>query len=109
MLNYNTSIKEDKSYADLEFKEIKPRKINKRRYYSLSQIEIIKKIKFLLRNKGMTISGVKNLLLSNTNKLDGNDVNSLERDYYKKLLKIKSKALLEKINKVKLNGKKNSS
>ena len=96
-------------YWEKEFKEIKPRKINKRRYYSLSQIEIIKKIKFLLRNKGMTISGVKNLLLSNTNKLDGNDVNSLERDYYKKLLKIKSKALLEKINKVKLNGKKNSS
>ena len=96
-------------YWEKEFKEIKPRKINKRRYYSLSQIEIIEKIKFLLRNKGMTISGVKNLLLSNTNKLDGNDVNSLERDYYKKLLKIKSKALLEKINKVKLNGKKNSS
>ena len=96
-------------YWEKEFKEIKPRKINKRRYYSLRQIEIIKKIKFLLRNKGMTISGVKNLLLSNTNTLDDNDVNSLERDYYKKLLKIKSKALLEKINKVKLNGKKNSS
>jgi DNA-binding transcriptional MerR regulator len=96
-------------YWEKEFREIKPRKINKRRYYSLSQIEIIKNIKFLLRNKGMTISGVKNLLLSNTNKLDDNDVNSLKTDYYKKLLKIKSKALLEKINKVKLNGKKNSS
>tara|TARA_X000001036_G_C20548500_1_gene753372 strand:- start:344 stop:724 length:381 start_codon:yes stop_codon:yes gene_type:complete len=96
-------------YWEKEFKEIKPRKINKRRYYSLSQIEIIKKIKFLLRNKGMTISGVKNLLLSNTNKLDDNDVNGLKTDYYKILLKTKSKELLEKINKVKLNGKKNSS
>ena len=96
-------------YWEKEFKEIKPRKINKRRYYSLSQIEIIKKIKFLLRNKGMTISGVKNLLLSNTNTLDDNDVNSLKTDYYKILLKTKSKKLLEKINKVKLNGKKNSS
>ena len=96
-------------YWEKEFKEIKPRKINKRRYYSLSQIEIIKKIKFLLRNKGMTISGVKNLLLSNTNTLDDNDVNSLKTDYYKILLKTKSKELLEKINKVKLNGKKNSS
>ena len=97
------------SYWAKEFKEIKPRKINKRRYYSLRQIEIIKKIKFLLRNKGMTISGVKNLLLSNTNTLDDNDVNSLKTDYYKILLKTKSKKLLEKINKVKLNGKKNSS
>ena len=96
-------------YWEKEFKEIKPRKINKRRYYSLRQIEIIKKIKFLLRNKGMTISGVKNLLLSNTNKLDDNDVNGLKTDYYKILLKTKSKELLEKINKVKLNGKKNSS
>ena len=96
-------------YWEKEFKEIKPRKINKRRYYSLSQIEIIKKIKFLLRNKGMTISGVKNLLLSNTNTLDDNGVNSLKTDYYKILLKTKSKKLLEKINKVKLNGKKNSS
>ena len=96
-------------YWEKEFKEIKPRKINKRRYYSLRQIEIIKKIKFLLRNKGMTISGVKNLLLSNTNTLDDNDVNSLKTDYYKILLKTKSKKLLEKINKVKLNGKKNSS
>ena len=96
-------------YWEKEFKEIKPRKINKRRYYSLSQIEIIKKIKFLLRNKGMTISGVKNLLLSNTNTLYDNDVNSLKTDYYKILLKTKSKKLLEKINKVKLNGKKNSS
>ena len=96
-------------YWEKEFKEIKPRKINKRRYYSLRQIEIIKKIKFLLRNKGMTISGVKNLLLSNTNKLDDNDVNGLKTDYYKILLKTKSKKLLEKINKVKLNGKKNSS
>ena len=58
-------------YWEKEFKEIKPRKINNRRYYSSKQVEIIKKIKFLLKNKGMTISGVKNLLHKNINKLDG--------------------------------------
>ena len=50
-------------YWEKEFKEIKPKKINNRRYYSSKQLEIIKMIKFLLKNKGMTISGVKNLLI----------------------------------------------
>ena len=49
-------------YWEKEFKQIKPKKINKRRYYSKSQLETIKMIKFLLKNKGMTISGVKNIL-----------------------------------------------
>ena len=35
--------------------------INKRRYYSVQQIKIIEMIKFLLKNRGMTISGVKKL------------------------------------------------
>ena len=47
-------------YWEKEFKQIKPKKINNRRYYSPEQVEIIKMIKFLLKNKGMTISGVKN-------------------------------------------------
>ena len=49
-------------YWEKEFKEIKPKKINNRRYYSPKQVEIIKMIKFLIKNKGMTILGVKNLL-----------------------------------------------
>ena len=51
-------------YWESEFKELKPKKINKRRYYSEKQVEIAKMIKFLLKNKGMTILGVKNLLKS---------------------------------------------
>ena len=46
-------------YWEKEFKQIKPKKINNRRYYSSKQVEIIKIIKFLLKNKGMTITGVK--------------------------------------------------
>tara|TARA_Y200000002_G_scaffold359589_1_gene343975 strand:+ start:466 stop:846 length:381 start_codon:yes stop_codon:yes gene_type:complete len=96
-------------YWEKEFKEIKPKKINNRRYYSTKQVEIIKLIKFLLKNKGMTILGVKNLLNLNANKLDDYDSSSLKDDYYKKTIKLKTKLLLEKIRKIKSNGKKNSS
>ena len=96
-------------YWEKEFKEIKPKKINKRRYYSNKQIEEIKKIKFLLKNKGMSISGVKNLLKSNTIKLDDDNSNSLNNDYYKFSLKTKSKLILKRIKLLKSHGKKNSS
>ena len=96
-------------YWEKEFKEIRPKKINNRRYYTSEQVEIIKKIKFLLKNKGMTISGVKNLLKANINKLDVTNDDGLKADYYKRILKEKSKFLLNKINKLKTHGKKNSS
>ena len=94
-------------YWEKEFREIKPKKINNRRYYSIQQVEIIKMIKFLIKNKGMTISGVKNLLKNNINKLDYSNLDGLKADYYKKNLKIKSKLLLNKINRIKDYGKKN--
>tara|TARA_X000001036_G_scaffold367221_1_gene352346 strand:+ start:13 stop:393 length:381 start_codon:yes stop_codon:yes gene_type:complete len=96
-------------FWEKKFKEIKPKKINNRRYYTSKQLEIIKMIKFLLKNKGMTISGVQNYLNLNTNKLDDNNNHSLKAEYYKKYLSKKSKLLLDKINKVKKYGKKNSS
>ena len=96
-------------YWEKEFKEIRPRKINNRRYYSTKQVEIIKMIKFLLKNKGMTILGVKKFINVNINKLDDHKSHSLKADYYKKFLKTKSKLLLNKINKIKSYGKKNSS
>ena len=96
-------------YWEKEFKVIKPKKINNRRYYSAKQVEIIKMIKFLLKNKGMTICGVKTLLNKNTIKLDDNDSHGLKADYYKDFLKSKSKLILEKINKIKTYGKKNTS
>ena len=78
-------------YWEKEFKEIKPKKINNQRYYSVKQIEIIKMISFLLKNKGMTISGVRNLLNSNANKLDEQYTHSLNKPFYKDLLKLKTK------------------
>ena len=96
-------------YWEKEFKQIKPKKINNRRYYSLEQVEIFKFIKFLLKNKKITISGVKSILNDKINKLDDTNNHSLKANYYKNNLKLKSKILLEKINKIKDYGKKNSS
>ena len=83
--------------------------LNNRRYYSLQQVEIVKMIKFLLKNKCMTISGVKNILNSNLNELDVNNNISLKKDYFKSSIKLKTKNLLNKIYKIKHYGKKNSS
>ncbi len=95
-------------YWEKEFKQIRPKKINNRRYYSSNQIKLIKLIKFLLRNKGLTISGVKVFLKKNTNELDYANIDSLKTEYYKKSLKQKSLSLLKKISNLKTYGKKNS-
>ena len=96
-------------YWEKQFKDIKPKKINNRRYYTPDQIEIIKLIKFLLKNEGYTISGVKNLISIKINKLDDHNIDSLNTNYYRDRLKTKSKQLLKKINNIKFYGKKNSS
>ena len=49
-------------YWESEFKQIKPIIINKRRHYDDKNIDVLKKIKFLLKDKGMTISGAKKQL-----------------------------------------------
>mgnify|MGYP000332868973 CR=1 FL=1 len=95
-------------YWEKEFKQIKPKKIKNRRYYSLEQVERVKMIKYLLKNKGMTISGVKNILNLNINKLDDYESFSLKADHYKNNIRQKSKNLLDKIKKIKRYGKKNS-
>ena len=95
-------------YWEKEFKQIKPKKINNRRYYSHVQVEIIKMIKFLLKNKGMTIAGVKNLLNLKKIKVDDYDSYGLKADYYKVDLKNKSNKILEKIKKIRSYGKKNT-
>ena len=55
-----------------EFNQIKPKIFaGKRRYYDEKTINILKKIKFLLKDKGFTINGVKkHLLRSNSFELD---------------------------------------
>ena len=97
-------------YWEKEFKQIRPKFINKQRYYDNNQVEIIKLIKFLIKDKGMTINGVKTVLNSDKiNKLDDYNSNSLKTFYLKNKLKTKSEQILSRLNKLKKYGKKNSS
>ena len=59
-------------FWEKEFKQIKPKIFSgRRRYYDKKNVELLKKIKFLLKEQGMTINGVKKILnSSNTNNLD---------------------------------------
>ena len=95
-------------YWEREFKQIKPKLNNKRRYYTIKQIEILKYIAYMIKNKGMSIRGVKNLLNSKINQLDDHVLDSLKKDYNKSVLKEKTSKILEKIKRIKRYGKKNS-
>ena len=61
-------------YWETQFKQIKPIiRAGKRRYYSKKNFQIIKLIKFLLKEKGLTIGGVKKILNNpNIRTLDDN-------------------------------------
>ena len=50
-------------YWETQFKQIRPNiRAGKRRYYSIKDLKIIRYVKFLLKEKGLTISGVKKIL-----------------------------------------------
>ena len=52
-------------FWEKEFRQIKPKIFSgKRRYYDNKTIEILKKIKFLLKERGMTINCVKKYLIN---------------------------------------------
>ena len=59
-------------FWEKKFKQIKPKILNgNRRYYDKSNIDLLKKIKFLLKDQGMTINGVQKILISSrSNDLD---------------------------------------
>ena len=96
-------------YWEKEFDQIKPKIINKRRYYSKEQIEIFKMIKYLLKKQGLTINGVKNILNSKINKLDDYNSNGLKNIYLKNKFRNKGEQILNRLKKLKKYGKKNSS
>ena len=63
-------------YWETQFKQIKPNiGAGKRRYYSTKVIKIIKHIKFLLKEKGLTINGVKRILSMPNRDLIDDDMN----------------------------------
>ena len=69
-------------YWEKEFKQIKPKILSgNRRYYNKSNVDLLKKIKFLLKDQGMTINGVKKLLNSDhSNNLDEISNKSIRTD-----------------------------
>jgi DNA-binding transcriptional MerR regulator len=84
-------------YWETQFKQIKPQiRAGKRRYYSQKNFEIIKNIKFLLKDKGLTINGVKKLLDSTKSAdLDDNVNLGIYKSNFKSTKKIK-----DKVNKI---------
>ncbi len=66
-------------FWEKEFKQIRPKILTgRRRYYDQSSIEILKKVKYLLKEQGMTINGVKKLLKKDKSlKLDELSNNSI--------------------------------
>ena len=91
-------------FWEKEFKQIDPIILKNRRYYNQKQVELVKLINFLLKDKGLKINGVKKILKKNIKSLDDYNSDSLETSYKKEILKIKSKKILDKINKLKKNG-----
>tara|TARA_B100001029_G_C14735177_1_gene272529 strand:- start:113 stop:454 length:342 start_codon:yes stop_codon:yes gene_type:complete len=95
-----TSKKKDKlnthtlRFWEKNFKQIKPILINgNRRYYDDKTIELLKRIKFLLKEKGMTINGVKKIL---------NNKDTIILDEYKnKTIKTKLNRISSLINELK--------
>jgi len=70
-------------FWEKEFKQIKPIILNgNRRYYNNQTIEVLKKVKFLLKEQGMTINGVKKVLNSDKSlNLDELSNNSISANY----------------------------
>ena len=80
-------------YWETQFKQIKPIvRAGKRRYYSLKVFKIIKYIKFLLKEKGLTISGAKKILnATETHSIDADNNIGINRPDLKTTKLIKNK------------------
>ena len=110
LLNLKSNKKGDLSthvirFWETQFKQIKPKILNSnRRYYDQKTINLLKKVKFLLKDQGMTINGVKKILNNEDSlKLDEIADKSIRTENLRnKLLKISNK--LKELK----NGKKNT-
>jgi len=90
-------------FWEKEFKQIKPKILNgNRRYYNFHTIKVLRKVKYLLKDQGMTINGAKKVLNSDKSlKLDELPNNSINVDYsiINKLKKISD--IIKQIKKLK--------
>ncbi len=78
-------------FWEKEFKQIKPKILTgKRRYYDIKNVKILKKVHYLLKERGMTIKGVKKIL-------DNNDSIKLDETFNQS---IKAKSIRDKLIKI---------
>ena len=89
-------------FWEKEFKQIKPKIFSgNRRYYDENSIKTLKKIKFLLKDKGMTLNGVKKLLNSEESDIDELNYTSIRQ---KNIIKKKLKDIKNLIKNIKVNN-----
>ena len=95
-------------FWEKNFKEINPLKLNGNiRYYNNELLNKLKLIKHLLKDKGMTIKGVKLVLKKRIYSLDDYHLINIKNEYLKTKFTNKTKNILEKIKRIK-HGKKNT-
>jgi len=90
-------------FWEKEFKQIKPKIFaGRRRYYDKKSVQLLKKIRFLLKEKGLTINGVKKFLLNessfNLDETSNRSINTSKNNLKSKLEKISN--LLKEIKKL---------
>ena len=85
-------------FWEKEFKSINPIILTgRRRYYDKKSIEVLKKIKFLLKNQGLTIKGAKKVL-TNFDSIKLDDFSNQSINTNKKSLVLRKK--ISKISKL---------
>ena len=90
-------------FWEKEFKQVKPKIFSgKRRYYDQETIETLKKIRYLLKEKGFTINGVKKFLINessfNLDETSNRSINNPKSNLKSKLEKISN--LVKEIKKL---------
>ena len=91
-------------FWEKKFSQLKPKKLSgNRRYYDQKAITLLKQIKYLLKEKGLTIKGAKKVLeKDNSIKLDVNQKNFISIDSKKIKIKLKNISnLIKDIKKIK--------
>ena len=88
-------------FWEKKFKQIKPKILSgNRRYYNNETIEVLKKVKYLLKDQGMTINGAQKLLNSKKSlKLDEHSNNLISVD--NSIIKNKLKKILDLVKEIK--------
>ena len=91
-------------FWEKKFSQLKPKKLSgNRRYYDQKAITLLKQIKYLLKEKGLTIKGAKKVLENdNSIKLDVNKKNFISIDSKKIKNKLRNISnLIKDIKKIK--------